>query len=61
MASEIPLVVGSPEDEHAIGITVGGRYICAGCDYDSLNRWGAEAHYEENHGELDGGDKPGWL
>ena len=53
-------MAGGPDDEHAIACG-GGRYRCTGCDHDTLNRWVAEAHYEEHHGEVEGADKPGWL
>lgn len=56
----LPVVVGSEDDEHAI-VSRSGRFECVGCGYDSLNRWGAEAHYEEHHGEPAGADKPGWF
>ena len=32
---------------------IGGRYVCQAedCDYDTLNRWAAEAHFVENTDE----------
>lgn len=54
--------IGDADDEHSIACYA-GRYVCQSesCDFDTLNRWVAEDHYEQHHGEIDGGDKPEGL